>query len=92
MGPGAADNRNPQWNRDTATCSGSWCHGPQDIFNTSPGWTNGTGTLTCTSCHGMPPAAPHPADPRCSNCHVDIDGAGNITDRSLHVNGEVDFK
>lgn len=92
VGPGAADSRNPQWNRNAATCSSSWCHGPQDIFNTSPGWTSGTGNLSCTSCHGMPPAAPHPADPRCSNCHADIDSAGNITDRSLHVNGDVDFK
>jgi hypothetical protein len=57
----------------------------------SPSWVGGAPGLTCTSCHGMPPAAPHPASSQCSNCHNDVDAQGNITDRSLHVNGDVDL-
>jgi hypothetical protein len=92
-GPAAVDGRNPQWDRSTATCGGSWCHGPVDPFNLSPRWIAGdTGGLSCTACHGMPPAAPHPVDSRCSTCHGDVDAQGTIVDRNLHVNGEVDFQ
>jgi len=90
-GAAAANGQNPQWDRSAATCSGSWCHGPQDPFNTSPSWVGSTGVLGCNSCHGMPPAAPHPANAQCRNCHSNVDALGNIIDRTLHINGDIDF-
>ena len=90
-GPAATQGRNPQWDHGAATCSGSWCHGPSEPSNQSPSWVGGAPGLNCTSCHGMPPAAPHPASSQCSDCHSDVDAQGNIVDRSLHVNGDVDL-
>ncbi|MGE5784979.1 MAG: CxxxxCH/CxxCH domain c-type cytochrome, partial [Myxococcales bacterium] len=91
VGPAAADNRNPRWDRVSATCSGSYCHGPSDPLNASPKWVTAVGGLQCTSCHGWPPAPPHSADTRCGRCHSDVDAQGTIVDRALHVNGEVDL-
>jgi len=39
----------------------------------------------------MPPAAPHPANAQCRNCHSNVDALGNIIDRTLHINGDIDF-
>lgn len=90
-GPAAAANRNPRWDRTAATCSGSYCHGPSDALNASPSWVTTVVDLPCTSCHGWPPAPPHSADTRCWRCHSNIDAQGDILDRSLHVNGEIDL-
>lgn len=92
VGPAAADNRNPRWERGSATCSGSYCHGPSDPLNASPTWVKVPGGLQCTSCHGWPPAPPHPADARCDRCHANVDAQGMILERALHVNGEIDLR
>ncbi len=90
-GPGAANSRNPQWDRLSMTCNGGWCHGPLDPLNQSPNWVSVPGSLTCASCHGMPPGPPHAADAQCSKCHGDVDSQNRITDRGQHINGDIDF-
>ncbi len=58
----------------------------------SPVWTEGSTQDSCGSCHGIPPAG-HISRTlaQCGNCHTgEVDAAGNITDRTLHMNGKVD--
>lgn len=45
----------PVWNRTSATCANSYCHGNfrGGNQNASPVWTNNT-TVVCGSCHGDP--------------------------------------
>ena len=87
----------PGWNRQTATCTDSWCHGPVTAGNTSPVWTDPSVALTCTNCHGLPPPDPHPQvsqNPlvaQCWICHSNITQGFGFVDRTLHVNGSVDF-
>ncbi len=90
----------PSWNRSTATCSSTYCHGATlgGGANTAPVWTGGSAQAVCGSCHGLPPPAPHPSgcvDPTsCGNCH----GGTVAPDGSLippasggkHLNGVVD--
>src|SRR5262245_1405119 len=62
----------PSWDRASATCSASYCHGGTlpGGTNTTPQWTKVDGTqAACGSCHGVPPAAPHPQNPNCNSCH-----------------------
>jgi predicted CxxxxCH...CXXCH cytochrome family protein len=100
MGTGAT------WNRDTQTCTNSYCHGATlsnavgtetgtDAGGTAmePVWTQVDGSQAqCGSCHGAPPPAPHPADPDCGKCHPTMNpGAGmKIAYPDLHIDGRVD--
>jgi predicted CxxxxCH...CXXCH cytochrome family protein len=87
----------PTWNRLTASCTDSWCHGPVTAGNTSPVWTDPSVALTCTNCHGLPPPDPHPQvaqNPlvaQCWICHTNITQGFGFVNRNLHVNGNVDF-
>jgi predicted CxxxxCH...CXXCH cytochrome family protein len=60
----------PSWNRSTATCATTYCHGSYSgtftfMFWGTPDWVNYSGSgaapswtggpMTCTSCHGAPP-------------------------------------
>jgi predicted CxxxxCH...CXXCH cytochrome family protein len=81
----------PTWNRQTANCTDSWCHGPLTMGNTSPIWNGPSVTLDCTSCHGAPPAAPHPQTTQCPVCHTNMKPDGTFVYRALHINGSVDF-
>ena len=65
--------------------------------NYAPRWTAGEQGDSCGSCHGLPPAG-HvqtlPGGPiqrtTCYQCHSQtVDQAGNILDRSKHVNGKI---
>lgn len=84
-GVAVANGSTPSWNRDTQSCSDSWCHRAP-----SPRWTDGLG-LSCTGCHGMPPSAPHPQLSNCAQCHGDIISAqGVIVAPQRHVDGVID--
>ena len=86
-----AGGQSPVWNSQTATCTGSWCHGPGALANVSPVWNDPSVSLSCTSCHGFPPAAPHPQLGQCYLCHTNVSTNLTIIDPTLHVNGTVDF-
>ena len=90
-GAASAEAHSPSWDRASATCSDTYCHGPDSPGSVSPVWTSESTTLDCTSCHGMPPPAPHPQFSQCYLCHSDVDASPNISDPSLHINGQVDF-
>jgi predicted CxxxxCH...CXXCH cytochrome family protein len=85
----------PAWDRASASCSASYCHGATlpGGTNTAPKWTQVDGTqAACGSCHGVPPPAPHPQNPSCNSCHpgtVNADGSINASG-GLHINGVVD--
>ena len=73
-----------RWDRDSATCSNTYCHSPLSstdprATNPTPNWTRmGTGEAACGTCHGIPPAT-HPQPPQgldlataiplCGACH-----------------------
>jgi predicted CxxxxCH...CXXCH cytochrome family protein len=66
----------PAWNRSTATCSNTYCHGATMTGGTltSPVWTTVDGSqAACGTCHGLPPGPPHPGVSSdlagCSMCH-----------------------
>jgi predicted CxxxxCH...CXXCH cytochrome family protein len=89
----------PSWNRTTATCSNTYCHGGyQPSTQGTPVWTS-TGT-TCTSCHGNPPPGDyyhgrHPGGNACQICHPTAAGEGAtayITNKAGHVNGYVNVQ
>lgn len=81
-----------RWDRDHATCSGSWCHSPSPDSAPSPAW-NERAELDCGSCHGLPPAAPHPQLDDCSSCHggVVADDDRTLLAADRHVDGVVDL-
>lgn len=76
-----------EWNRTTATCASTYCHGATLSGGTlkSPVWTTLDGSqAACGTCHGTPPPWPHPSVEvtagmkACSSCHpgtVDANGA-----------------
>ena len=80
----AASGTTPSWDRTTATCSSTYCHGATlgGGTNKLPIWTAvGQGQTACGTCHGVPPPAPHPEVAsdltRCAACHsLTIDAAG----------------
>ncbi|MFL5391535.1 MAG: CxxxxCH/CxxCH domain c-type cytochrome [Myxococcales bacterium] len=83
----------PSWDRTSATCSNTWCHGgglksPNPL---SLVWTD-AGGARCTSCHGAPPSAPHPQRTDCHTCHPGtVNGDGTIDKQTgLHVDGKVE--
>ncbi|HEY6722602.1 MAG TPA: CxxxxCH/CxxCH domain-containing protein [Polyangiaceae bacterium] len=90
-GVAQARGRAPAWDRESATCAQTWCHSPSSAGGSSPRWTSAAG-LDCGACHGAPPPLPHPQAPNCEACHGAVVGfAGEIIDRSRHVDGHVDL-
>jgi predicted CxxxxCH...CXXCH cytochrome family protein len=93
----------PAWNRTTATCSSTYCHGATLVggTNTQPIWTTVNGTqAACGTCHGIPPPVwGHSYPPAhnmnaCTFCHYDVadDRGTTITNPALHVNGVVNVR
>jgi predicted CxxxxCH...CXXCH cytochrome family protein len=85
----------PAWDRTSATCSSTYCHGAT-MGGSTPVWTRvGQGEAACGTCHGAPPPTPHPAVPEglsgCSVCHnLTIDGTGQLippSEGGAHLNG-----
>jgi predicted CxxxxCH...CXXCH cytochrome family protein len=90
------------WNRGTARCSGSYCHGNfagGDATNV-PVWTS-AGQAACGSCHnlGSDPATlgwKHEfhvttGGLQCADCHINVvDTLLTVTSLTLHVNGVAD--
>jgi predicted CxxxxCH...CXXCH cytochrome family protein len=78
-GLAVADGATPIWDRNTATCSNSYCHGggAKLAGDTAaqlrkPVWTGNTTQAFCGSCHGAPPSiGPHNGVvfPNCAGCH-----------------------
>jgi len=87
----------PLWDADGAQCNSVYCHGAFQYGNkdNAPIWTNvGVGQAACGTCHGLPPPAEtgHVQMDKCSLCHGSVvDEDGNFEDRTLHVNGKMDF-
>ena len=85
----------PEWDREAATCSTTYCHGATLSGGThkTPVWTeDGPAVTSCASCHGFPPLAPHPQSFECRTCHPDtIQADGGIDiEGGFHINGEID--
>ncbi len=91
----------PEWNREKATCSETYCHGSfsagshKEVIWTRVGRTE----AECGTCHGLPPTTPgrnfgfvHPAGIRnCELCHGDVIERGFIIkNKDLHMNGTVE--
>ena len=90
------------WNRETSTCTNTYCHGEFSGGNeiNAPVWT-GTDHAICGSCHdnGSEPAGlgwrhkfhVEEAKLKCGDCHFStVDTLGNITGLNLHINGIID--
>ena len=89
---------NPIWVRNTATCSGTYCHGnfKNGNVNAAPVFNN-PNSVVCGSCHGDPntgnplPGGTHPTGfniNQCYFCHPSvINSNGQIINKTLHVNG-----
>lgn len=89
------------WNRATAECSNTYCHGNfTGGYNVIPSWT-GTNQAECGSCHddgsnptdlgGVHPFHIQVANLDCADCHsLTIDQSLNFLDNTNHVNGVVD--
>jgi predicted CxxxxCH...CXXCH cytochrome family protein len=90
-GTAVANGFAPVWDPASGTCTGTYCHGPDNLANRSPLWTGPSTGLGCTSCHGMPPPDPHTSDSTCGLCHTNVDASNRIIDRALHVNGVNDL-
>ncbi|MCC7382011.1 MAG: CxxxxCH/CxxCH domain-containing protein [Deltaproteobacteria bacterium] len=92
----SAGTSTPAWDRETATCSGSYCHGAtlSGGTDTRPRWTQVDGSQAqCQSCHGAPPPPPHPQSERCSACHPQTtasDGTIRVAE-GRHLNGAIDL-
>jgi len=79
----------------------TWCH--SNLHQGAPmvavNWTSGQTLTACRSCHQVPPSSPfHTTNPRCHECHLNIDPTSNYNDANqirflpgdtLHVNGVV---
>lgn len=91
-GPLAAhDGVAPTFDRTTATCSNTYCHGatlPDGVL-TEPRWNVLDGSqAACGTCHGNPPAGSHPNDDRCELCHLPTAGpAMTIASAATHIDG-----
>ncbi|MGZ6123781.1 MAG: CxxxxCH/CxxCH domain c-type cytochrome [Myxococcales bacterium] len=86
----------PSWNRSSATCAATYCHGGTLAGGThrTPVWTVLDGTQrTCDSCHGAPPANAYHTrtDRECSVCHGAGYSAAQATVGTKHVDGIIDF-
>jgi len=91
VGVAASHGREPAWQRERASCSASWCHGPGAAgAPRSPSWIVSE-SLGCESCHGLPPPPPHPRFTDCQSCHAPVAGPElTIAQRERHVDGIVD--
>jgi len=81
----------PAWDRATATCSASYCHGqfPGGTPLTTPVWTTVDGTqAACGTCHGAPPPPPHSTSTSCQTCHAGYTAAS--VNLATHLNGTVE--
>ncbi|HET8538898.1 MAG TPA: CxxxxCH/CxxCH domain-containing protein [Anaeromyxobacter sp.] len=99
-GPAVIGPTTPAWDRATATCSSTYCHGSaaKGGSNPAPTWTRvGSGEAACGACHGLPPPAPHPTvsavRAECASCHhVTLNAAGDVVppaDGGKHLDGVV---
>ena len=78
----------PAWDRATATCSNTYCHGATlgGGGQKTPVWTLADGTQrACTSCHGAPPPPPHSTSTNCGSCHTGY--TSTTVNPATHVNG-----
>ena len=89
----------PAWDRASATCSNTYCHGGK-MGGATPVWT-GTNQAACGTCHALPPAtATHPAvssDVKlCYACHAPtITSAGALippASGGKHLDGVVEVQ
>jgi predicted CxxxxCH...CXXCH cytochrome family protein len=91
----------PAWDRGSATCTNTYCHGSTLAGSTTPVppvWTTVDNSQTnCFSCHGDWPdllGASHPFHVAytCDTCHARVVVAGMMTIRnpSLHIDGKID--
>ncbi len=89
------------WDRGSATCASTYCHGGAlgGGTNTTPVWTaTGQGQAACGTCHGLPPPSPHPSASSdltgCAVCHsptVAPDGSLVAPiDGGKHLDGNVE--
>jgi predicted CxxxxCH...CXXCH cytochrome family protein len=96
---------NPVWNRNTLTCSGTYCHGNFKNGNyrllqpnpPSPVWNN-PASSACGTCHGDPntgnplPGGTHPQSYSNCICHGSvINTQFQFINRAKHINGVVDY-
>ncbi len=87
----------PTWDRATATCNGTYCHGVTlrgSDSRTAPVWTVvDTSQRRCTSCHQDPPEdGSHGAHSfmACGGCHAPVlDLQDHFEQPELHVDGEL---
>jgi predicted CxxxxCH...CXXCH cytochrome family protein len=93
----AAGGATPQFDGQTGTCAGTYCHGGGRFGSgQSVVWTQaGQGAAACGTCHGLPPspATGHPAVPPgipCSLCHTNVDTQLRIVDSALHINHQTE--
>jgi predicted CxxxxCH...CXXCH cytochrome family protein len=96
-GLAGADGAAPAWDRGTAKCANTYCHGATLNAGgavTAPVWTvTDASQIACASCHGFPPPSPHPAQTNCSACHADtVDSNNAIGHPDKHINGTVDVQ
>jgi predicted CxxxxCH...CXXCH cytochrome family protein len=79
-GLAVSDGARPVWDRNTASCTNTYCHGGGTDLAADTGaalrapvWTFGTSQAFCGSCHGVPPTTPVHAGiafPDCARCHA----------------------
>ena len=89
------DGAQPSWDRATARCANTYCHGAtlDGGNNKTPQWTRVDGSQdACGTCHGNPPPAPHVANNQCQRCHAaTMAGPGVINVAGgAHMNGQLD--
>ncbi|HEY5955751.1 MAG TPA: hypothetical protein VIV60_04325, partial [Polyangiaceae bacterium] len=78
----------PEYVRERASCTSSYCHGKVSGTWTAPRES----AEACGSCHALPPPSPHPQQTECSHCHGRVIGVGQgIVSPNLHVNGTVEI-
>jgi predicted CxxxxCH...CXXCH cytochrome family protein len=85
----------PVWNRVTARCENTYCHGATlsgADKRPAPRWTRVDGSQSrCTACHGNPPSGSHPPGDACEACHGAVVGAGQkIVSPARHIDGKLD--
>ena len=95
-GIATTDGATPSYDRATASCAASYCHGgfPGGNGANPVSWT-GTGKLGCTDCHAAPPPANatshHPPNPTCGTCHPGYSASiPTAVVQATHVNGTPD--